>query len=75
MIAPAHTLLMARYNRWMNEKLYEPCARLTDHQRRRDQGAFFRSVHATLNHILYGDLALRCPGSPVSQGRRRDPAP
>lgn len=66
MIEPAHALLMAHYNRWMNEKLYAACARLTDDQRRRDQGAFFGSVHATLNHILYGDLAFmsRFTGDP-----------
>jgi uncharacterized damage-inducible protein DinB len=46
---------MARYNRWMNARLYESCARLTDEQRKRDQGAFFKSVHGTLNHLLLAD--------------------
>lgn len=46
---------MARYNRWMNERLYEGCARLTDAQRKEDVGAFFKSIHGTLNHLLLGD--------------------
>lgn len=45
----------ARYNRLANEALYEACAALPDGERRRDLGAFFRSVHGTLNHLLLGD--------------------
>ena len=45
----------ARYNRLANETLYEACAALSDGERRRDLGAFFRSVHGTLNHLLLGD--------------------
>ena len=45
----------ARYNRLANERLYEACARLSDEERRRDLGAFFGSVHGTLNHLLLGD--------------------
>jgi uncharacterized damage-inducible protein DinB len=46
----------ARYNRRANEALYEACAALSDDERRRDLGAFFKSVHGTLNHLLLGDL-------------------
>ncbi len=46
---------MARYNRWMNERIYEHCAKLTDADRKRDRGAYFRSIHGTLNHLLLGD--------------------
>src|SRR5712691_13499190 len=46
---------MARYNRWMNERLYERCEKLPDAERKRDRGAFFRSIHGTLNHLLLGD--------------------
>ena len=49
--------LMAEYNRWMNEKLYAGCARLTDEDRKRDRGAFFKSIHGTLNHLVWGDRA------------------
>ncbi len=53
----AHTplLAMARYNRWMNERLYEACAGMADAERRRERGAFFRSVHGTLDHLLLAD--------------------
>lgn len=55
MITPQHAQLMARYNRWMNEKLYAACERLDDRQCKADRGAFFKSIHSTLNHILWGD--------------------
>jgi uncharacterized damage-inducible protein DinB len=45
----------ARYNRLANETLYEACAALSEQERRRDLGAFFKSVHGTLNHLLVGD--------------------
>lgn len=48
--------VMARYNRWMNDKLYAVCAAMPDAERRRDQGAFFKSIHGTLNHILLADI-------------------
>ena len=55
MITPDYCQLMARYNRWMNERLYGPCAALTDIERKRDRGAFFGSIHGTLNHLLWAD--------------------
>ena len=45
----------ARYNAWMNEKLYALCTGLPDEERKRDRRAFFGSLHGTLNHILLGD--------------------
>ena len=47
--------MMAGYNQWMNEKLYNACLQLTDEERKKERGAFFNSVHGTLNHILLGD--------------------
>src|SRR6266481_7971273 len=47
--------LMGRYNTWANGWLYEIAATLTDDERRRDLGAFFHSVHGTLNHLLLTD--------------------
>ena len=47
--------VMARYNAWMNERIYDCCARLSDADRKLDRGAFFRSIHGTLNHLLLGD--------------------
>ena len=55
MISPEHATTMAAYNRWMNEKLYSLCATLTDMERKQDTGAFFKSIHGTLNHLLLAD--------------------
>lgn len=55
MITPAHTQLMARYNRWQNLSLYAAADGLGDEQRREDMGAFFGSIHTTLAHILWAD--------------------
>ena len=46
---------LARYNTWMNERLYAVSANLPDAVRNEDRGAFFRSIHGTLNHLLLGD--------------------
>ena len=55
MISPDHVKLFAAYNGWMNRKVYETAARLTDAQRKEDRGAFFGSIQRTLDHVLYGD--------------------
>jgi arsenate reductase len=55
MITPAYLRLMATYNHAMNERIYALAAELTDEQRKRDLGAFFGSIHRTLNHILWAD--------------------
>ena len=52
-----HFQTFAAYNRWANQRLYAIVARVTDHDYRRDLGAFFDSLHGTLNHILVGDRA------------------
>lgn len=48
--------LAADYNAWVNARLYDACAALSPADYRADLGAFFRSVHGTLNHLLLGDL-------------------
>jgi uncharacterized damage-inducible protein DinB len=60
--------LMAEYNCWMNQNLYSVCEAIPDEQRKQDLGAFFKSIHGTLNHLLYGDKAWmgRFIGSPFS---------
>ena len=55
MITPAYVRTMAAYNEEMNRRLYEAAARLSDEERRRDRGAFWHSIHGTLNHLLWGD--------------------
>lgn len=52
-----HYQLMARYNQWMNQRLYLVCQNLSDELRKTDLGAFFGSIHATLNHLLFADHA------------------
>lgn len=47
--------MLARYNSWANARLYDAAGRLTPAQYRADRGAFFRSVHGTLNHLLTTD--------------------
>ena len=63
-----HARLLARYNAWMNDKLYAACAALSDEERKRDRGAFFRSIHGTLNHLLLADLVWmgRFQGQPFA---------
>lgn len=51
-----HARTMARYNAWMNGKVYQASSALSDNARKENRGAFFGSLHATLNHILWGDL-------------------
>ncbi|TAM49791.1 MAG: DUF664 domain-containing protein [Burkholderiaceae bacterium] len=46
---------LARYNRWFNERLYDACEKLGDEERKRDRGAFFGSIHGTLNHLVWAD--------------------
>jgi hypothetical protein len=50
-----HYIAMAQYNQWMNQNLYAICAEIPDAKRNEDLGAFFKSIHGTLNHILVGD--------------------
>jgi uncharacterized damage-inducible protein DinB len=49
--------LLARYNRWFNQRVYDASEQLTDEARKRDRGAFFGSIHNTLNHLVWGDQA------------------
>ncbi len=55
MITLDHVRTMADYNRWQNGNLYGAADELTDGQRREPRGAFFGSIHGTLNHLLWGD--------------------
>src|SRR5271156_6682640 len=51
----AHFLMFAKYNAWANQRLYDAPAALSDADYRRDRGAFFKSMHGTLNHLLVTD--------------------
>ena len=63
----AHFRRLSRYNRLANERLYAACAALDDAARRQDRGAFFGSIHGTLNHIMVGDRIwmARFEGAPA----------
>ncbi|MCA9772683.1 MAG: DinB family protein [Myxococcales bacterium] len=47
---------LVRYNSWMNRTVYDACESLSDAERKHERGAFFGSIHRTLNHILLVDL-------------------
>jgi uncharacterized damage-inducible protein DinB len=51
----AHFDMFAHYNAWANARLYEAARALPDADYRADRGAFFKSVHGTLNHLLVTD--------------------
>lgn len=67
MITHDYCQMMARYNAWMNDKLFTLCGDLPEADLHRDRGAYFRSIYQTLNHIAYGDLAFlsRFTGRPA----------
>lgn len=47
--------MFAGYNAWCNERLYDAAAAVSDADYRADRGAYFKSLHGTLNHLLVGD--------------------
>ncbi|EJT07269.1 DinB family protein [Rhizobium sp. CCGE 510] len=50
-----HFRMFAAYNRWANAQVYKAAAELSDAEFRSDRGAFFGSLHRTLNHLLVAD--------------------
>ena len=55
MITPGYVRKLSDYSRWINDGIYDACAQLSEDDRMKDRGAFFGSIHATLNHLLWGD--------------------
>lgn len=51
-----HCRLMARYNTWINAKVYDTAAKLPAGELTADRGAFFKSVIGTLNHLAVTDI-------------------
>ena len=47
--------MLAAYNEWANRRLYDACTNLSSEERRAGLGAFFGSLHGTLNHVLLAD--------------------
>lgn len=56
MISVDYVRTMAAYGHWMNSRMMEACATIPAADRSRDLGAFFKSLHGTLDHILWADL-------------------
>jgi len=46
----ANFLLLANFNKWANEKIIIFCKKLSEIEYKKDRGAFFSSIHGTLNH-------------------------
>ncbi len=53
---PTQFPLLSHYNRLMNDRLYEAAGQLPAATLQEDQGAFFKSIIGTLNHIMVGDI-------------------
>jgi uncharacterized damage-inducible protein DinB len=51
----AHFRLLATYNEWMNNKLYDAAATLPAGALSEQRGAFFGSLEGTLNHLVVAD--------------------
>jgi len=58
MITVEYCRLLARYNRWQNTSLVTASDGLTEAERWKDQGAFFKSIAATLNHLYWADALM-----------------
>jgi uncharacterized damage-inducible protein DinB len=71
MITPAYVRTMAAYNRWQNRNLYGAADSLGDERRKEPRGAFFGSIHGTLNHVLWGDQTWmsRFAGTPTPRAK------
>ena len=46
---------LSMFNQWVNGRLYPVVEQLTEEEYKRDMGAFFGSIHGTLNHLLIID--------------------
>ena len=50
-----HLLYLAGYNRWANGRIFDVAYSLAEADRRRDCQGFFRSLHATLDHVIVAE--------------------
>jgi uncharacterized damage-inducible protein DinB len=69
MISSVYVRTMARYNIWQNGSIYAAAGGLDEAARWLDRGAFFGSIQATLNHLLWADQIWlsRFAGTPKPQ--------
>jgi uncharacterized damage-inducible protein DinB len=76
MDALRHVRMMAEYNRWMNQRLYQAAATLSVAALTADRGAFFGSIAGTLNHLAVADsIWLRRFAAPGQWQHLRDADP
>lgn len=69
-----HFRLLARYNAWMNGRLYDAAATLPPEVLTENRGAFFGSLLGTLEHIVVGDtLWLKRFATHPAAGHALDP--
>jgi uncharacterized damage-inducible protein DinB len=54
-VLQSHFRMMALYNAWANTRLYDATAAIDAEAYLAPRGAYFGSLHGTLNHILVGD--------------------
>ncbi len=47
--------MFAGYNAWANHRLHAACAQLDEADYKAERGAFFGSIHGTLNHLMVTD--------------------
>ena len=57
MTAITNFQLLSNFNTWANAKIFSSCKKLDDTEYKKDRGAFFSSIHGTLNHLLVVDKA------------------
>ena len=60
MIDKAYVMTMTRYNAWQNRQIMDIVTTLKKAELTKDRGAFFGSIFATLNHVLWGDTLWMC---------------
>jgi len=50
-----HFQEFAQYNRWATRRIMASAQAIPDGERKRDRGAFFKSLHGVLNHLLVAE--------------------
>lgn len=49
-------ILLAEYNKLMNQRIFSSASQLPDEELKKNCSAFFGSILGTLNHIMVGDI-------------------
>ena len=55
MITPQLVRTLSDYNQWQNASIFDAADALSAEERTKERGAFWGSIEATLNHVLWGD--------------------